>query len=321
MKFKLSVLSLTIVLFIFCACTEKEISMQNIPDDNDVLRKINQSENDIKPVETGESKENVDTHIQQIAEYFSQQENPSYKLVQPECGELQMIPSDLEYILSFFHDDYDCTKDNIYNYLFSYNRLNCVYPNDYDKVFVSQPLQDSEWGSMKWYLLDVPQKDPLGKFPEISQEIFDENGNVDRYFAWDYYEAAGTPWLEMCIGYNKFSAEYIDWLVKDVWNGKLDHKTFFEFEDGTVLYYHNGYYYTPALAGDRGGGGVYNIHIENLTPLDNNLFKLEYHLTDDINRCDSHNTAIIGLKEKDDGSRFWSIFSIEYNYKGNKFNY
>ncbi len=78
------------------------------------------------------------------------------------------------------------------------------------------------------------------------------------------------------------------------------------------MYYHDGYYYTPALAGDR-GGGVYNIHIENLIPLDNNLFKLEYHLADDIYRCNSHNTAIIGLKENDDGSSFWSIFSIDYD--------
>ncbi len=312
MKFKLLVLSLAIVLFLFCACTAKEISKQNITDDNYASHQINQSENVIKPVQTSDGKENIDNHIQQIAEYFLQQENPDYKLVQPNSDELQMISSDLEYILSFFHNDYDCINDNIYNYLFGYNHLNCVYPNNYNKVFLSEPLQDSEWGYMRWSLYDVPQKDPLGKFPEIPQEIYDENGNIDRYFAWEYFENIGTSWIEMCIGYNKFSAEYIDWLVKDVWNGKLDHKTFFEFEDGTELYYHDGYYYTPSLAGDRGGGGVYYVHIENLISLDNNLFKLEYHLTDDINRCNSHNTAIIGLKEKDDGSRFWSIFSIDY---------
>ena len=117
----------------------------------------------------------------------------------------------------------------------------------------------------------------------------------------------------MCIGYNKFSAEYIDWLVEDVWNGKVDHATFFEFEDGTKLYYHDSYYYTPALVGDRGGGVFFSPHIESLTPLENNLFKLEYHLSDDINRCASRNMAVIGLKEKNDGSRFWSIFSIDYD--------
>ena len=48
---------------------------------------------------------------------------------------------------------------------------------------------------------------------------------------------------------------------------------------------------------------------------------VDLQITDDIDRCDSHNTAIIGLKEKADGSRFWSIFSLDYNYTGNKFDY
>lgn len=296
MNFKWFILFLAFVLFIFSGCT------------------VAVNEND-------ETVDNTDTQIQQITEYIFRQDNLDYKLVQPNRGELQAISYDLLDILSFFHDDYDCTKDNIYDYLFSHNRLGCVYPNDDDVIFVSKPLQDSEWDYMRWSLYDVPQKDPLGKFPEIPQEIYDENGSINRYFATDYYEVAGTPWLEMCIGYNKFSGEYIDWLVEDVWNGKPDHETFFEFEDRTLLYYHDGYYYTPALAGDRGGGGVYNIHVEGLTQFANNLIKLEYHLTDDIDRCNSHNTAIIGLKEKEDGSRFWSIFSVDYNYVGNKFDY
>ena len=328
MKFKLFVLSLAVVLCIFCGCTVKESTDWKVTDNNVDLQQVSEVENIVEPVESDENNEkvenvdNVDTQIQQITEYLLRQENPDYKLVQPDRSELQMIPCDLNVILSFFHNDYDCTEDDIYNYLFKYNWLDCVYPNYLDTVvFESEPLRDSEWGSSRWYLLDVPQKDPLGKFPQIPQEIYDENGNIDRYFAADYYDAAGTPWLEMCIGYNKFSGEYIDWLVEGVWNGKADHETFFEFEDGTLLYYHNDYYYTPALAGDRGGGGVYNIHIENLTHLGNNLIKLEYHLTDEIDRCNSHNTAIIGLKEKDDGSRFWSIYSLDYNYTGNKFNY
>lgn len=298
MKFKLFALSLVAAFCIFSGCTPKENTDRNITENKS------------------------DARTQQISEYLLKQENTDYKLVKPDRGELQMISSDLESILSFFHNDYDCTKDNIYDYMFKYNQLDYVYPNYLDTVvFNSQPLRDAESGCSRWYLPAVPQKDPLGKFPEIPQEIYDENGNIDLYFATDFYEKAGVPWLEMCIGYNKFSGEYIDWLVEDVWNGKADHETHFEFKDGTLLYYHDGYYYTPALAGFKGGGGVYNIHIENLTPLDNNLFRLEYHHTDDTDRCSSENTAIIGLKEKEDGSRFWSIFSIDYNYTGNKFNY
>lgn len=299
MKLKPFILFLAVVLCIFSGCTAEPA----------------QSDDNNKTVD------NVDTHEQQIAEYLLGQENLDYKLVKPKWDELQMISSELDYIFSFFHDDYDCSKDNMYNYLFRYTLLNSVYPNVHNKVFVSQPLQDSKQGNMRWCLLEIPQKDPLGRFPEIPRDIYDENGNIDKDFAWEYFEASGTPWLEMCIGYNKFSAEYIDWLVRDVWNGKTEHETFFEFNDGTLLYYYDGFYYTQALVGGNGGGGVYNLHIENLTPLENNLFKIEYHLTDDINRCTSCNTAIIGLKEKEDGSRFWSIFSIDYNYTGNKFNY
>jgi len=337
MKLKLFILSLAVVLCTFSACTVKESTDRNVTNNNVDSQQVSEVENIIEPVQSDENNEKVDNtdsvdnldnvesvdrQVQQIQEFVLQQEENDYKLVQPDRGELQMIPCDLEYILSMFHEDYDCTKDNIYDYLFHCNHLDYVYPNYLDTVvFESEPLQESKWGSSRWYLLDVPQKDPLGKFPEIPEEVYDENGNIDTDLAWNYYETAGTPWLEMCIGYNKFSGEYIDWLVEDVWNGKADYDTFFKFEDGTALYYYDGYYYTPALLGDRGGGIFYGPHIENLVPLENSLFKLEYHLSDNIDRCDSHNTAIIGLKEKDDGSRFWSIFSIDYNYVGNKFDY
>lgn len=330
MKVKPFILSLAVVLCTFSACIAPKKTDGIVTDSNADSLQVSDAESITETVKSDEidennekvdNVENVDPKVQQISEFVLQQEETDYKLVQPDWSDLQTLSYDLLHILSFFHSDYDCTKDNIYDYLFQYNHLDSVYPNDDDVVFVSEPLQDSKWDYMRWSLYDVPQKDPLGKFPEIPQEIYDENGNIDRYFAADYYETAGVPWLEMCIGYNKFSGEYIDWLVEDVWNGKADHKTFYEFEDGTLLYYYDGYYYTPALAGDRGGGGVYNIHIESLTQSDNNLIKLEYHLTDDIDRCIAHNTAIIGLKEKDDGSRFWSVFSLDYNYVGNKFDY
>jgi len=321
MTYKTFALSLAVVLCIFSGCTVKESTDRNVTNNNVDLQQINGDENIVEPLQIDENNENVDIQVEQIQKFVLKQEEADYKLVQPNLGELQMITSDLDYILSMFHNDYDCTKDNIYDYLFRYNHLDYVYPNYLDTVvFTSEPLQESEWGNMRWYLLEVPQKDTLGKFPEIPEEVYDENGNIDKDLAWGYFETSGTPWHKMCIGYNKFSGEYIDWLVEDVWNGKTDHKTFFEFEDGTLLYYHDDYYYTPALLGDRGDGVFYRPHIENVIPLENNLFKLEYHLDDDIYWCDSHNTAIIGLKEKDDGSRFWSIFCIDYNYVGNKFD-
>ena len=307
MKFKTLILSLAVVLCIFFGCTEKK---------DEVITSNDTAKTNVSTVSTEEQQ------IQQIMQIVSEQEKLGYKLIEPQWDDFQLIPNDLDYILSMFQSDYDCTKDDIYDYLFSYNHLDYVYPNYFrDITFVSEPLQPTEPSYMRWSLYEVPQRDPLERFPDIPHAIYDENGNIDKEFAWEYYETVGFSWLEMCIGYNKFSGEYIDLLVEGVWNGKVDHETFFEFEDGTLLYYHDGYYYTPALVGDRGDGIFYGPHIENLTPLENNLFKLEYHLSDNIDRCDSHNTAIIGLKEKDDGSRFWSIFSIDYNYTGNKFDY
>jgi len=89
MRFKLFALSLVAAFCIFSGCTPKENTDRNTTEN--------------KP----------DARTQQISEYLLKQENTDYKLVKPDRGELQMIPCDLEYILSFFHNDYDFTKDNI----------------------------------------------------------------------------------------------------------------------------------------------------------------------------------------------------------------
>ena len=244
------------------------------------------------------------------------QDVPKYRIVEPTQEELGEITNRLDYILSMFHKDYDCKNDNIYEYLFVHNNLDYVYPQYDEEVseYISPPLRYRESGSMSWYIYEIPQNDPLGKFIKIREEFYDENGNIDLDKAYELSTIDGifVDEEQPTIGHNMFSGAYIDWLVEGVWNGKVDHETFFEFKDGTLLYYHDGNYYTPELLDDRGGGIMNTPHIQKITPLDGNKYEIEYYITDDVDP-NHYCKAVIGLKENTDGFRFWSIFSIDYD--------
>ncbi|MBE6680888.1 MAG: hypothetical protein E7600_01205 [Ruminococcaceae bacterium] len=238
-----------------------------------------------------------------------------YRLVTPTQEELDEIVPRLEPILSMFHKDYDCTKDNIYEYMFHYDHLDYVYP-EYDseiEAFVAEPFGVSDAGFVFWYEYGIPENDPLGKFPKIRDEIYDENGNVNEDLAWDLLETQDVYYRDLIIGHNKFSGKYIDWLVEGIWNGKADHKSFMKFEDETRLYYYDGFYYTPECVGDRGGGIFYYPKIHNITPLEDGKYEIVYQLYNDGDEYVAANKAVVGLKEISSGFRFWSIFSIDYD--------
>ena len=138
--------------------------------------------------------------------------------------------------------------------------------------------------------------------------MYDEDGNVN----FDRVEELYLDGNHVAIGHNMFSGAYIDWLVEGVWNSKSDHDTFFEFEDGTLLYYYDGNYYTPELWSGRGGGLMNTPHIQKVTPLDDNKYEIEYYLAYDVEPI-YYCSAVIGLKENADGFRFWSLFSIDFD--------
>lgn len=246
---------------------------------------------------------------------ISQSDDQTHKLVTPTQQELDEITSRLDPIFSMFHSDYDSSVDNIYEYMFDYNQLDYVYPyyNDEVKKYIAEPCIVSEYGNMLWYEWNIPQNDPLGKFPKIRDEVYDENGNISEDLANDLQERENLYWQDVIIGHNKFSGEYIDWLVEGVWNGTVDHNSFMVFKDGTRLYYHDSFYYTPECIGDRGGGIMYAPVIDKITPLENNKYQIEYHLLDEFDNLHSRSKAVIGLKETKDGFRFWSVFSIDYD--------
>lgn len=238
-----------------------------------------------------------------------------FRFVAPTQQELSEIVPRLDPILSMFHKDYDCTKDNIYEYMFHYDHLDYVYP-EYDseiEAFVAEPFGVSDAGFVFWYEYGIPENDPLGKFPKIRDEIYDENGNVNEDLAWDLLETETLYYRDLIIGHNKFSGKYIDWLVEGVWNGKADHETFMKFEDETKLYYHDGFYYTPEGISGRGDGIFYYPIIDKTTPLEDEKYEIVYRLYDAGDKYFSTNKAVIGMKETPEGFRFWSIYSIDYD--------
>ena len=64
--------------------------------------------------------------------FMNSKQSGDFPLTTPTEQEIGEIAVRLDPILSMFHKDYDCEKDNIYNYLFCYDHLDYVYPN-YDK--------------------------------------------------------------------------------------------------------------------------------------------------------------------------------------------
>ena len=239
----------------------------------------------------------------------------AYRMVMATEEELSEIVPRLDPILSMFHRDYNCEKDNIYEYMFQINMLDYVYPEYDEEVekFIAEPYSVSDVGFMFWYESDIPQNDPLLKFGKIPEQVFNESGSVDTEVAYDYYTEQGAEWYEMIVGHNKFSGEYIDWLVEGVWNGKVDHDSFMEFEDKTRLYYHDGNYYTPWYLLDRGGGIFFSPAIDSITPLNDGRYEVLYTLYDEVDEKLSENKAVIGMKETPEGFRFWSIYSIDYD--------
>ncbi len=238
-----------------------------------------------------------------------------YKLVTPTQEELDEIAVRLDPILSMCSSDYDCQKDNIYEILFSYDHLDYAYPEYDDEVaeYIAKPLVvNTENNFYLWDVSGIYHKDPLNKFA-IPDEVYDEDGKVDYDKITELYSDGNI----VAIGHNMFSGAYIDWLVEGVWNSKADHESFFEFEDGTLLYYYDGNYYTPELLGGRGGGIMNKPYVQEITPLGDNKYKMIYYRNDGDDYIDKpvYNKwyeTVIGLKETQDGFRFWSIFEFKY---------
>ena len=231
-------------------------------------------------------------------------EEITYKLVEPTAEELEDVNDRLKYIFGMFYGEYDYITDDIYSELFSVNKLDFVYPEYYDEVteYIAPPLSSGYQGEPRWDEV-VYEEDPLGMFGEIPREAYDESGIFD-------IKLANKLDYGALIGYNKFSAPYIDWLVEGVWNGKADHEKVHTSSFRTTCYYKDGFYYTPEIVFDRGGIMFESCGIETI-PLEDNKYEYRYYVLGDEELEPDYYTATIAMKESSNGFRFWSIYSIK----------
>lgn len=237
----------------------------------------------------------------------------TYKLVEPTQAELEEISDKLGIISVASTNNYNFETDNAYQYLFHWNELEYFYVPRYDAEiakYISEPVYFTENGKGFWDNTYY-EKDPLGRFGELSPRIFDENGVFDESLYYDYCKEMGN--LETA-GHNKYEGAFIDWLVEGVWNGKTDHDTYFEFDDTTKLYYHGGYYYSRKTEGGRGGGLPYTEVLEDVVDLGDYKYKACFIIMDECDVPVCYKTIVIGMKEASNGFRFWSIYSIQYEY-------
>ena len=254
--------------------------------------------------------------LQELTVFEKTQE---YKLVTPTQEELDEIAVRLEPILSMFLFDYDCEKDNIYELLFVNDHLCYGYPKYDEEVakYIAKPLAvNTENNFLFWDVVGIYKDDPLKIFP-ISEVAYDENLDIDK--AYQLCKEGLTYTRSVVIGHNMFSGAYIDWLVEGVWNGKVNHDTYMQFDNHnpTQIYYHDGNYYTPEYPLDRGGGIMNTPYIQEITPLGDNKYKMIYYRNNGDYYGDEpvHNKwyeTVIGLKETQDGFRFWSVFEFKY---------
>lgn len=137
----------------------------------------------------------------------------TYTLVEPTYSELQEIRNKFGIISATIVDNYDCETDNAYQHLFCWNELEYFYVPTYDeaiKRYICEPVYVSEYGIELWDKTYY-EKDPLGRFGDLSPQIFDENGVFDEKLYYKYCDETGN--LETA-GYNKYNGAFMDWLVE-----------------------------------------------------------------------------------------------------------
>ena len=245
-------------------------------------------------------------------------EKLTYTIVEPTQEELDGIEEKLCALLGNRSDNYNCTENNVYEYIFEWGNLNYASPK-YDKEaakYISEPMDNPDYDRDVWFSY-VYDNDPRGLFGKLPDELFDENGNYDE--SRQFLLKEGT-----LLGYTIFPGRYVDWLIEGVWNGKVNHESFMQFgieyapgEYSTELYYHSGYYYTPYKIFGLGGPEFWS-EIREITPTGDGKYEVKFDTTMmEDSPPDYFGTAIVAMKEASNGFRFWSIYSIEYQENQN----
>ena len=237
------------------------------------------------------------------------EDEPNYKIVTPTEKEIEELAERFEAVLSSSLD-YDCKTDNVYERLIYLWDIRNVVPEYLEEIKrnIAIPFNERENAEYSSWEKYVYENDPLGCFDEIPSECYDENGIVQMDLVYKYRDEINDR-EPVVIGYNMIPASFFDWLVEGVWNGKVNHDTLMELEE-TKCYYHNGFYYTPILTIDRGGGVFWCSNVHSITDMGNGKFKVVYSVGFDDGEILYNCTAEMALKESKDGFRFWSIYKM-----------
>ncbi len=248
----------------------------------------------------------------------------TYKIVTPTEEEIAELPERLNRILAH-GENYNYLVDDIYEKLFWYDGsyMSCMLPAygkeistyikkpDYSEeatIYTSDEMNGLidffERHYMGWYEQYMGIKDPLDCYDQWPKKLFDSNGYVDLSVIFD--EITKNSY-DGNYGYWKFDETVLDWLVEGVWNGNINHTKTYSTnnKDNIYCYYHDQYYYTPLTPAELGHMHSDTIEIITITPLDSYFYSIEYD-----NVFQERHTAIVAIKESNNGFRFWSIFSI-----------
>lgn len=156
----------------------------------------------------------------------------------------------------------------------------------FDKVFSIgsgwSPIYEYYFGEIKSIEYSA-KADPKGRFKVAQGE--ENDNNTGCYF--------------------KYSAEKVDWIIKNVFNITPNRKC--KFTD-TRNYYYDGYYYIAENGGY--GGGLYSYRIKSHRQLSDGKYELDLEIKYYDNNKVADAGKIIAALKNIDGKRVWSFYSM-----------
>lgn len=196
-----------------------------------------------------------------------------YKIVTPTEAEIEQAKEKLFQIVDLILS-YDCEVSDAYNLIYQrYNGGGLDYC-----MCLGYETEVTKYGQIASFR---DQQDPLGHW-ELSS---DPNGNG---------------------GYWKAPSALIDWLVEGVWNGKLNHGIRYRENKWVEGYYNNGFYYSPMVMGAV-GWPIITVSFVSQEALPGGKYCFKFIVDDS-----QYRSITAALKEDEDGFRFWSVYSVDY---------
>ena len=155
---------------------------------------------------------------------------------------------------------------------------------------------------------------------QIYSFIFDFN-TIDEFVADANYQKTPDPLgkFDDLPVYYRYSAEEIDWIIKNVFNVEPDRTIY---SDEFLYYYYDEFFY---IGGGYTGDMGYDFEVENIKDLGDGKYEVDLlGYTDDQymeyygDKSDYKIVATVSLKEVD-GKRFWSVYKFDHQSVNNNY--